>query len=42
MPRAIGAEPSRVNVKASSPEGIGAHDRGEGIAAAAVVPIESD
>jgi 2-C-methyl-D-erythritol 2,4-cyclodiphosphate synthase len=39
---AIGAEPSRVNVKASSPEGIGALGRGEGMSAAAIVMLESD
>jgi 2-C-methyl-D-erythritol 2,4-cyclodiphosphate synthase len=39
---AVGAEESRVNVKASSPENIGALGRGEGMAAAAIVLIESD
>jgi 2-C-methyl-D-erythritol 2,4-cyclodiphosphate synthase len=39
---AIEAELSRVNVKASSPEGIGALGRGEGMAAAAIVMLESD
>jgi 2-C-methyl-D-erythritol 2,4-cyclodiphosphate synthase len=39
---ALGAEESHVNVKASSPEGIGALGRGEGMAAAAIVLIEAD
>ncbi|MGH7813985.1 MAG: 2-C-methyl-D-erythritol 2,4-cyclodiphosphate synthase [Candidatus Binataceae bacterium] len=39
---AIGVDASRVNVKASSPEGIGALGRGDGIAAAAAVLLESD
>lgn len=38
---ALGAEQKAVNVKASSPEGIGALGRGDGMAAAAVVVIES-
>ena len=39
---ALGADQSRVNVKASSPEGIGALGRGDGIAAAAIVMLEAD
>jgi len=39
---ALGADPSRVNVKASNPEGIGALGRGEGMAAAAIVMVEKD
>ncbi len=39
---ALGAEKSRVNVKASSPEGLGALGRGEGMAAAAIVMLEAD
>jgi len=39
---ALGADGSRVNVKASSPEGIGALGRGDGIAAAAIVMLEAD
>ena len=37
----LGSEESRINVKASSPEGLGALGRGEGISAAAVVLLES-
>lgn len=36
----IGVEPSRLNVKASNPEGLGALGRGEGMAAAAIVLLE--
>ncbi len=39
---ALGADQSRVNVKASSPEGIGALGRGDGMAAAAIVMLEAD
>jgi 2-C-methyl-D-erythritol 2,4-cyclodiphosphate synthase len=39
---ALSADPSRVNVKASSPEGLGALGRGEGMAAAAIVMLEAD
>lgn len=39
---AIDAEPSTVNVKASSPEGLGALGRGEGMSASAVVMLEAD
>ena len=37
---AIGVEESRLNVKASNPEGLGALGRGEGMAAAAIVLLE--
>jgi 2-C-methyl-D-erythritol 2,4-cyclodiphosphate synthase len=37
---AIGAAPALLNVKASSPEGLGALGRGEGMSAAAVVLLE--
>jgi 2-C-methyl-D-erythritol 2,4-cyclodiphosphate synthase len=36
----IGIDPSRVNIKASNPEGLGALGRGEGMAAAAIVLLE--
>jgi 2-C-methyl-D-erythritol 2,4-cyclodiphosphate synthase len=36
----IGVDPSRLNVKASNPEGLGALGRGEGMAAAAIVLLE--
>jgi len=39
---ALGAEPVLLNIKASSPEGLGALGRGEGMAAAAVVLLEAD
>src|SRR5260370_13137262 len=39
---AIGAEQSRLNIKASNPEGLGALGRGEGMGAAAVVLLEAD
>lgn len=39
---ALGADQARVNVKASSPEGIGALGRGDGMAAAAIVMLEAD
>jgi 2-C-methyl-D-erythritol 2,4-cyclodiphosphate synthase len=38
----LGADQSRINVKASSPEGIGALGRGEGMGAAAIVMLEAD
>lgn len=38
---ALGADDKLVNVKASSPEGIGALGRGDGMAAAALVVLES-
>ena len=37
---AIGIDPSRLNIKASNPEGLGAMGRGEGMAAAAIVLLE--
>jgi 2-C-methyl-D-erythritol 2,4-cyclodiphosphate synthase len=37
---ALGAPPASVNVKASSPEGLGALGRGEGMSAAAIVLLE--
>jgi 2-C-methyl-D-erythritol 2,4-cyclodiphosphate synthase len=39
---ALGVPESRINVKASSPEGIGALGRSEGMAAAAIVMLEGD
>jgi 2-C-methyl-D-erythritol 2,4-cyclodiphosphate synthase len=39
---AVGAEPAMLNVKASSPEGLGALGRGEGMSAAAVVLLQAD
>ncbi len=41
MAGALGAEPATLNVKASSPEGLGALGRGEGMSAAAVVLLEA-
>ncbi len=41
MAEALGVEAARINVKASSPEGIGALGRGDGMAAAAAVLLES-
>jgi 2-C-methyl-D-erythritol 2,4-cyclodiphosphate synthase len=41
MARALGTEPAMLNVKASSPEGLGALGRGEGMSAAAVVLLEA-
>jgi 2-C-methyl-D-erythritol 2,4-cyclodiphosphate synthase len=41
MAAALGAETAMLNVKASSPEGLGALGRGEGMAAAAVVLLEA-
>ncbi|MGH7914414.1 MAG: 2-C-methyl-D-erythritol 2,4-cyclodiphosphate synthase [Candidatus Binataceae bacterium] len=38
---AVGAMPKLLNVKASSPEGLGALGRGEGMSAAAVVLLEA-
>jgi len=38
---AIGAEPGSLNVKAASPEGLGALGRGDGMAASAIVLLES-
>ena len=39
---ALSADQSRVNVKASSPEGLGALGRSEGMAASAIVMLEGD
>ena len=39
---ALTADQSRINVKASSPEGLGALGRAEGMAAAAIVLLEAD
>lgn len=39
---ALGVEKARLNIKASSPEGIGALGRGDGMSAAAIVLLESD
>jgi 2-C-methyl-D-erythritol 2,4-cyclodiphosphate synthase len=41
MARALGTEPAMLNVKASSPEGLGALGRGEGMSAAALVLLEA-
>ncbi len=38
----VSTDQTRVNVKASSPEGLGALGRGEGMAAAAIVMLEAD
>ncbi len=37
---ALGVEQSRVNIKASNPEGLGALGRGDGMAASAIVMLE--
>jgi len=39
---ALGADESRLNVKATSPEGLGALGRSEGLAASAIVLLEAD
>lgn len=39
---ALGVEEARMNLKASSPEGIGALGRGDGMAAAAIVLLEGE
>jgi 2-C-methyl-D-erythritol 2,4-cyclodiphosphate synthase len=39
---ALAAEPQSINVKASSPEGLGATGRGEGMTAAALVLLQED
>ena len=41
LARALDADVKQLNVKASSPEGLGALGRGEGMAAAAIIVIES-
>jgi 2-C-methyl-D-erythritol 2,4-cyclodiphosphate synthase len=42
MAEALGVDAARINVKASSPEGIGALGRGDGMAAAAAVLLEGE
>ena len=42
LAQAIGVDPSRVNIKASNPESLGALGRGEGMAAAAIVLLENN
>lgn len=42
MAAALQADPTLVNLKASSPEGIGALGRGDGMAAVAIVMLEAD
>jgi 2-C-methyl-D-erythritol 2,4-cyclodiphosphate synthase len=42
MAAALGVAPEQVNVKASSPEGLGALGRGEGMAAAAIVMLAAE
>jgi len=39
---ALGSDQSRINVQASSPEGLGALGRSEGMAASAIVMLEAD
>ncbi|MBV8772401.1 MAG: 2-C-methyl-D-erythritol 2,4-cyclodiphosphate synthase [Deltaproteobacteria bacterium] len=39
---ALGVDSSRLNIKASNPEGLGALGRGEGLAAAAIVLLEKE
>ncbi|MBI3758582.1 MAG: 2-C-methyl-D-erythritol 2,4-cyclodiphosphate synthase [Deltaproteobacteria bacterium] len=39
---ALASDPSLLNVKASNPEGLGALGRGEGMAASAILMLESD
>ena len=41
LARALDADSKLLNVKASSPEGLGALGRGDGMAAAAIVVLES-
>ncbi len=41
LARALGADTKLLNLKASSPEGLGALGRGDGMAAAAIIVIES-
>ncbi len=42
LARAVGAEPAQLNVKAASPEGLGALGRAEGMAAAAIALLSAD
>jgi 2-C-methyl-D-erythritol 2,4-cyclodiphosphate synthase len=42
LAQAVGAEPGAINIKASSPEGLGALGRAEGIAAIAAVLLSAD
>jgi 2-C-methyl-D-erythritol 2,4-cyclodiphosphate synthase len=42
LAEAVGAKPALLNVRASSPEGLGALGRGEGMSAAAIVLLEAD
>lgn len=42
LAEAVASDPSLINVKASNPEGIGALGRGEGMAASAIVLLESN
>lgn len=42
LAKAVGAEPAQLNVKAASPEGLGALGRGEGMAAAAIALLSAD
>jgi 2-C-methyl-D-erythritol 2,4-cyclodiphosphate synthase len=41
LARALDSDPKQLNVKASSPEGLGALGRGDGMAAAAIIVLES-
>jgi 2-C-methyl-D-erythritol 2,4-cyclodiphosphate synthase len=42
LAKALGADSSRLNLKASNPEGLGALGRGEGMAGAAIILLERD
>ncbi len=42
LAQAVGADPGAINIKASSPEGLGALGRAEGIAAIAAVLLSAD
>lgn len=42
LAKAVGADAAQLNVKASSPEGLGALGRGEGMAAAAIALLSAD
>ena len=41
LAQTLGCDPKLLNVKASSPEGLGALGRGDGMAAAAIMCIEA-